>query len=378
MRILHLYKAYAPVLGGIENHIRALAEAQSAEGHQVRVLVTTQPGMPSSERLNGVDVERAPSLGTLASTPLSPALIQSARSARVDLIHLHAPYPVAEVAVLGRRNAPYVITLHADPTRPVQRLILAAYAPLFRRVVDGARALLVTSPQAAHRSRWVEPGDPRIAIVPLGSDPERFRPTASSPNVPGSPLRILFTGMLRHYKGVDVLLKALPLITHAVSLTVAGAGPELERLRALSRQLDLSERVSFLGRIAEDALPTLYQTHDLFVLPAVSAAEAFGQVLVEAMLSGLPCITTELGTGTSFVVQDGVTGRVVEPRSPEALATTIDRLAAEPELRRRLGRAGRDRALEHFTTARMLADVRAVYAGVVSGGGGSIHEPIHR
>jgi len=196
--------------------------------------------------------------------------------------------------------------------------------------------------------------------------------------VPGSPLRILFTGMLRHYKGVDVLLQALPLVTRAVSLTVAGAGPELERLRALSRQLGLSERVSFLGRIADEALPALYQSHDLFVLPAVSAAEAFGQVLVEAMLSGLPCITTELGTGTSFVVQDGVTGRVVEPRSPDALATTIDRLAAEPELRRRLGQAGRDRALEHFTTARMLGDVRAVYAGVVSGGGGSIHEPIHR
>lgn len=364
MRILHVYKDYAPILGGIENHIRALAEAQAAEGHAVRVLVTQRRGAQAQERLNGVAIERVPSLGTIASTPLSPALFGRARSSDVDLIHLHSPYPIAEVAVLGRRRPPYVITLHAEPTRRLQRLILTAYRPVFQRIVDGAAGLLVTSPQAAARARWFRANDPRVAVVPLGSDPERFHPAAAEDTAPERPLRVLFAGLLRHYKGVDVLLHALPLVDRPIALTIAGAGPEAEPLRLLCRRLGLESQVRFLGRVPDDDLAGLYRDHDVFVLPAVSPAEAFGQVLVEAMLSGLPCITTELGTGTSFVVQEGVTGRVVAPRAARQLATALRELADSPELRARLGQAGRARALEHFTTARMLADVRAVYARV--------------
>ncbi len=366
MRILHVYKDYAPTLGGIENHIRALAEAQAADGHDVHVLVTQRRGASAQETLNGVAIERAPSLGTLASTPLSPALFARARSGDADLIHLHSPYPVAEAAMLGRRRAPYVITLHAEPTRPLQRLILTAYRPLFQRIIDGAAALLVTSPQSAARARWFRANDPRVAVVPLGSDPERFHPAAPEDAPAAGPLRVLFAGLLRHYKGVDVLLRALPLIERPLAVTIAGAGPEAEPLQRLCRQLGLVSQVRFLGRVPDADLADLYRRHDAFVLPAVSPAEAFGQVLVEAMLSGLPCITTELGTGTSFVVQEGVTGRVVAPRAARQLAHALRELADSPELRSRLGRAGRARALEHFTTARMLADVRAVYARVAT------------
>ncbi len=364
MRILHVYKDYAPILGGIENHIRALAEAQAAEGHDVRVLVTRRRGDRDRETANAVAIERVPSLGTVASTPLSPALFAHARSSDADLIHLHSPYPIAEIAMLGPRRAPYVITLHAEPTRPLQRLILWAYRPVFQRIVDGAAALLVTSPQAAARARWFRATDPRVAVVPLGSDPERFHPASTRAGTSDQPLRVLFAGLLRHYKGVDVLLRALPLVERPIALTVAGAGPEAEPLRLLSHQLGLEGQVRFLGRVPDEDLADLYRGHDVFVLPAVSPAEAFGQVLVEAMLSGLPCITTELGTGTSFVVQEGVTGRVVAPRAARQLASALRELADSSELRARLGQAGRARALEHFTTTRMLADVRVVYARV--------------
>ncbi len=362
MRLLHLYKDYAPILGGIENHIRALSEAQASEGHQVRVLVTRRPGQAAHETLNGVAVDRAGSLGTLASTPLSPSLYRQARAADAELIHIHSPYPVAELAVWGRRRSPYVITLHAEPSRPLQRLILLAYAPAFQRIADGAAALFVTSPQAAARSRWIRASDPRVVLAPLGSDPNRFSPGPIADRAPGGPTRLLFAGLLRHYKGVDVLLRSLPLIEHPVSLTIAGAGPEADGLRRLSQQLGLDERVRFVGRVPDADLPDLYRSHDVFVLPAVSPAEAFGQVLVEAMLTGLPCVTTELGTGTSFVVQDGQTGRVVAPRSARALAAALDELAASSDLRRSLGAAGRARALEHFTTERMLERIRAGYA----------------
>lgn len=360
MRVLHVYKDYAPILGGIENHIRALAEAQARDGHDVRVLVTRRSGQAPTEDLKGVRVERVASLGTVASTPLSPALFNRARGADADLVHVHSPYPVAELAMLGRRSA-YALTLHADPTRPLQRLVLAVYAPIFRRIVASAAAIFVTSPQAAARSRWIAADDPRVVIAPLGSDPVRFSPGNAEARAADGPVRLLFAGLLRHYKGVDVLLHALPLINQPATLTVAGDGPERERLQQLSQRLGLDRVVRFLGRVPDGELPDLYRSHDVFVLPAVSPAEAFGQVLVEAMLSGLPCVTTELGTGTSFVVQDQVTGRVVKPRSALSLADSLRELASEAERRQRFGAAGRARALEHFTTDRMLERVRAGY-----------------
>lgn len=360
MRLLHVYKDYAPILGGIENHIRALAEAQVRDGHDVSVLVTRRPGQAPNETLNGVRIERVDSLGTVASTPLSPALFKRARGAVADLVHVHSPYPVAELAMLGAKSA-FVLTLHADPTRPLQRLVLTAYAPFFRRVVAGAATVFVTSPQAAARSRWIAREDPRVVIAPLGSDPARFSPGSADARAPGDPVRLLFAGLLRHYKGVDVLLQALPLIDLPVTLTIAGDGPEREKLQRLSARLGLDAAVRFIGRVPDAKLPDLYRSHDVFVLPAVSPAEAFGQVLVEAMLSGLPCVTTELGTGTSFVVQDQVTGRVVKPRSVLPLADALRELARDGSLRQYLGSAGHARALEHFTTERMLEHVRVGY-----------------
>ncbi len=90
-------------------------------------------------------------------------------------------------------------------------------------------------------------------------------------------------------------------------------------------------------------------------------AEAFGIVLLEAMASGLPCVTTELGTGTSFIVQDGITGFAVPPGEPGALASAIHRLLEDPDLREQMGAAGRERVLKEFTAARMVRRVERVY-----------------
>jgi rhamnosyl/mannosyltransferase len=130
--------------------------------------------------------------------------------------------------------------------------------------------------------------------------------------------------------------------------------------------LGLRERVSFLGEVADDELPALYQSADAFVLPATTRAEAFGTVLLEAMACGLPCVTTEVGSGTSYVVEHGVTGYVVAPRAPQALATALQRLTSDPMLRARLGGAGRERVLQHFTVGQMIRRVEEAYRAALS------------
>jgi rhamnosyl/mannosyltransferase len=358
MRILHVYKDYYPVLGGIENHIRALAEAQTLRGHAVTVLAASRDRHSHTADVNGVRVVFVPRLATAASMPLSPGFPQALRRLPADLTHLHAPFPLGEVSqwLSGRR--PYVVTYHADVTRPVQVLIMRLYGPLYRRILRGAARLLPTSAAYAATSPYLRELGDRCTVVPLGIDPAGFRP---APEAPAGPLTLLFVGLLRHYKGVDVVLQALTEVPE-VRLRLAGEGPLRQEWEAQARALGLSGRVEFLGRVPDADLPDLYRSAHAFVLPATSRAEAFGTVLLEAMASGLPCLTTEVGSGTSFVVQHEVTGLVVSPRNPSALAAAIRRLAAEPETRRRMGAAGRERVQSNFTLPLMTERVERVYA----------------
>ncbi len=122
-----------------------------------------------------------------------------------------------------------------------------------------------------------------------------------------------------------------------------------------------ADRIVFCGEVADDALPAYYHAADVFVLPSSERSEAYGMVQVEAMAAGRPVVCTELGTGTSYVNQNGVTGLVVPPRDPAALAAAINRLLADEPLRRRMGEAGRARACAEFGEETMVERVIEVY-----------------
>ncbi len=364
MHILHVYKDYYPILGGIENHIKALAEAQVRRGHQVTVLVTNPGRDTLEEERNGVRVIKVGRVATVASTPLSPGFLPALRSIQPDVTHLQSPYPVGEVAQwLMPRERRYVISYQADVARPIQRLIMLAYGPLFHRILRGASYVLATSPNYANSSPYLRTVADRVRIVPLGVAAERFTPR-QGPRPPG-PVKILFVGQLRHYKGVDDLLRAGSQLQGDVRLLVAGDGPMRMEWEALQREFNLTGYSAFLGRVPDGDLPALYQSADIFVLPAISRAESFGTVLLEAMASGLPCVTTEIGSGNSYVVQDQATGLIVPPRSPDALARALGRLVSDSDLRARLGTAGRERMLKYFTDEAMIQRVEAIYQEVV-------------
>jgi rhamnosyl/mannosyltransferase len=125
--------------------------------------------------------------------------------------------------------------------------------------------------------------------------------------------------------------------------------------------LGIAERVEFVGDIADADLPAAYADADVFVLPANARAEAFGTVLLEAMATGLPVISTDLGTGTSWVNQDGVTGRVVAASDPEALAQAVSELVGDLTTRQRMGQAARARVESDFSLPVMIQGVEAVY-----------------
>ncbi len=339
MKILHIYKDYEPVIGGIENHVKMLAEAQAARGHRVTVLVTSLTRQTTIERRNGVLVIKAARLAHVASTPLSVSLPAILSRLQADVAHLHFPYPMGELSALLASRAPrLVFTYHSDVVR--QAGLLRLYRPLMHRVLRRADAIIATSPPYAASSDVLRRYRDKVRIVPLGihtslyatANPLRVSSLLGEWSPDGQPL-ILFVGKLRYYKGVEVLLRAAPQIQRGRVLIVGG-GPERERLDALAAQLGIEERVHFLGALSDEELLALRhaarQSGGLFVLPATHRSEAFGMVLLEAMAAGLPLVTTELGTGTSWVNQEGVTGRVVPPGDPVALAGAINALLAAP------------------------------------------------
>ncbi|MGH2524569.1 MAG: glycosyltransferase, partial [Anaerolineales bacterium] len=319
------------------------------------------------ESLNGVRIVKAGRVATLASTPISPNFARVLRSLKPDITHLQSPYPVGEIAQFWSGHRPYVITYQADVTRPAQRAVMYLYGLLLRRILRGAARVIATSPNYAASSPYLHGLGDRLVVVPLSADVSRFTPPGA-PSAP-RPFTLLFVGQFRHYKGVDDLLRAMTHLPGSTRLLLAGDGPKRAAWESLADALGLGlgQRVAFLGERPHEALPALYQSADVFVLPSNSRAEALGMVLVEAMASGLPCVTTEVGSGTSHVVQHEVTGLVVPPRSPQALAQALNRLAADPVLRARMGAAGRERALQHFTVEAMIERVEAVYREVVDG-----------
>lgn len=369
MHILHLYKDYDPVIGGIENHIKMLAEAQVQRGHQVTVLVTNLGRQTITYQQNGVQIIKAARLAHVASTPLSLSLPLLLSRLEPDVAHLHFPYPMGELAALVASRAPrLVFTYHSDVVR--QATILRFYRPLMHRVLRRADAIIATSPPYIESSEVLRAYRDKVRVIPLGihvrayssANPARVAALRGEWSPEGAPL-LLFVGKLRYYKGVDVLLRAMSQVQRG-RLLVVGSGPERRALDTLAQNLGLENRVHFLGEVADDELIALRhavrESGGCFVLPANHRSEAFGMVLLEAMAAGLPLVTTELGTGTSWVNQDGVTGRVVPPNDPAALAYAINGLLASPSTVKAMSDAARLRAA-HFDVEAMAHRVDALY-----------------
>ncbi len=359
LRVLHVYKDYPPVLGGIELHVRDVAEGLARRGHDVTVLVTGPERHTRTDIAAGVTVVRCPRIATVASTPLSPQLVRELSRHRPDVTHLHIPYPVGEAAWLARGRSPMVATYHSDVVR--QRVLGRLWGPLLRRVLARADRVLATSPTYARTSPFLA-DRPNVSVVPLGIDPRPFERADRAEGVRrhGSGPNVVFVGRLRYYKGLDVLLEAMSLLENA-RLLVAGTGPMESSWRRRADELAVSDRVAWLGSVPAEELPLVYAAGDVFVLPAVARSEAFGIVQLEAMAAGLPVVTSDVGTGTSWVTVDNVTGLVVAPGSAAALAGAIASLLENPARARDMGAAGRTRVVEHFTLERVLDEVERVY-----------------
>ncbi len=271
------------------------------------------------------------------------------------------------VARIARRPVVLWVGIWEHPRTLFHRLT----RPLVRRLYRRADALLV---YGSHVTAYVEAESGRCHRVfeaPQAVDNERFRSVQrASRRVADGELVALFVGRLEAEKGLEILLDALALTNHDVSLVIAGSGSLEAALRSQAEAPPLVGRVVFLGYVVQDELPHLYSGVDLLVLPSVATKrvrETWGLVVNEAMNAGLPVVaTTAVGAAAGGLVVDRKTGLVVQEGDPSALASALDALAEDRYLRDLFGRNARDRVAAWSHDAAAAGFVAAVEAALSS------------
>ena len=376
LEVLQVNKLYQPHVGGVEEVVRLLAEGCAGrQDIHARVLVCNEGMRTVRETVRGVDVTRVGSLGRLRSEPLAPAFPRHLLRSDADIYHFHAPFPLGEAAGLRLGGEKKIVTwYHSDVIR--QRLFLRAYRPLLERFLARNSAIMVSSPNLISSSPFLGPLADRCRVVHFGIETGRFRldeKTAAA----AAGLReryesggglVLCVGRLVYYKGLEHLIDAMGEVD--AGLLILGRGPLRGELQRRAEAGGISRRVHFVDWASSEELPSFYHACDLLVLPSVARSEAFGLVLLEAQACGKPVISTELGTGTSYVNLDGVTGIVVPPGAARSLAAAIASLLGDARLREEMGTRGRERVEREFGLSAMIDRVAAIYAEVMQGNGG--------
>ena len=363
--VVHVAKYYPPVPGGMERVVESLC--RSTQGRVAsRVIAFNTSRHTVREEIDGVPVTRVGVAAVVGSVPVAPSLAGELRRARGDAMVLHEPNPWALLSFAVARPAmPLAIWFHSEVIRPRLQYTLF-YEPLVRAVYGRAQRIIVSSPPLGEQARALEPYRDRVRVIPFGIDVESWAPTpaiaaraADIRRDAGPRPLVLFAGRMVPYKGIDVLLRALaPLDVTAI---LAGDGPSRRDALATAQALNVNGRVRFAGEVPHDELRALYHACDIFVLPSVTAAEAFGYVQLEAMACGKPVVSTRVPSGVPWVNRHGETGLTVPPGDERALADAIAALVADPSLRARMGAAGRARVDAEFTLERMAERTTALY-----------------
>ncbi len=321
MRALIIVSEAPPVQSGVAKSVEELATGLRARGHDVEVVSSADA--PSFRR----DEFR---LSLLAVK--FPGLAKRLR--QFDVVNVHGPSPsisdlhLALLRLIPRSKRPRVVYTHhftmdlSPPwTNPLTQLYDRAHRWLASWTAD--RVIVTTDSYRELVSAYTERAN--VHVVPWGVDHRRFHARNRIERSPGEPLRVLYLGQLRQYKGPDIALAAIG-GQQDLFLTLAGGGPMADGLESTAAAEGWNN-VAIVGRVSDAELPALFASHDVVVLPSTTAKEAFGIVLLEGMASGCVPVATDL-PGLCDIA--GLSGTVVPVEDPQALQAALLEYANNP------------------------------------------------
>lgn len=308
-----------------------------------------------------------PSAGAFVFARISGRVRELNDLRRIDLIHAHAPLPCGHAAMLLSRelDVPYVVSVHgldAFSTAQVTGKAGEWCRRISQRVYRNASQVICVSEHVRERVLAGTGGNCRTAVVYNGVDPALFTPPSSETNS----LLILSIGNLIPIKGHEHLIRAASSLAAefpSLCWEFIGDGPERRRLQALADELQVSDRVRFVGRRPRSQVADALRRCTIFVLP--SRYEALGCVYLEAMSTGKPAIGCR-NQGIAEVIQHGWNGLLVGPDNQTELIQAISMLLRDEPGRRKMGIAARNTILQRFTLAQQAKNLARVYRECVA------------
>ncbi|MDH5506008.1 MAG: glycosyltransferase family 4 protein [Anaerolineae bacterium] len=379
--------------GGIASYVQALGAALVDLG--VRVTVIAKGEQIERQEHGGIHILFWPfgniswylhRIRILGSWPILPVReLEWSYSLRKAVLYVHREHRIDIIEgcetgnlLLAQTGIPLIMRLHGEaysfakhsnsPIHPGLIMLRKLESIALRKTAAVTSPSQVQADEVANDLGW-EKG--RIAVIPNPVAPvllEAGREYIEEKNMDGTPI-VLYTGRIAHVKGILTLLQSVTMVSESnpgVRFVIAGQQHASIDNGSLNQALDTNNtraHVTLLGHVPWDELVLWYRQATVFVMP--SYYDTFGISCLEAMAFGLPVVASRAG-GLPEVVEDGVTGILVPPKDPNALGTAIDHLLQNPELRRKMGEAGRNRVLRKFTADRVAEESMQIYKRVLA------------
>jgi glycosyltransferase involved in cell wall biosynthesis len=342
INILQVNKFYYPHIGGVEKVVQQLSEEFLKDpGVSNEVLACHTEKHDRQTIIRGVHATLAGSYRTVLGMPIStsfPKLLAKLSKGK-DIVDFHMPFPLAAWCLnkITSRSTRVVVHYHADVVR--QRKLKWAYEPAFRKLLDRADAVVVSSPNLRNRSEILKDYRDKCHVIPfMMSLPSVGKVSADQVamlkrdiGLPQIVPVVLYVGRFVYYKGLEYLIEAMVGVPDAVLLMV-GDGPLKAQLSALATTLGIEKRVFWRSGVSDEDLAAYYALGDLFAFPSSATTEAYGIVQMEALASGLPVVNTDLPTGVPWVSRHDESGITVPPCNAKALRDAIGNILSDSEL----------------------------------------------
>lgn len=364
MKILHFYKTFSPnAFGGIEMSIRQLCCASSKTLEVTDSILSLSPHPVEEFQTDTYTAYQVKEHLNIASNAISFSVLGKFRelAAKSDIIHCYFPWPFMDlICILSNIKKPILVTYESDIVR--QKYLMPFYKPLMLYFLSRVDHIVATSPNYLQTSPVLQRYQEKTSVIPIGLDKEMYP-------VPGEAVLrkwretfpqpfFLFVGVMRRYKGLHILLEAVK--NTDLPVVLLGGGPMELALKKQAQQLGLSN-VYFVGTLPEEDKVALLMLCHALVFPSHLRSEAFGISLLEGAMFGKPLISTEMGTGTSYININQETGYVVPPNDPDALRHAMQDLYQNEILAKKMGKNAEVRYRMLFTADKMASAYHAIY-----------------
>ena len=374
VKILQVYRTYFPdTQGGTEEVIRQLAKGIIRKGGECKILVPSKHTKNVEVTIvDGIEVIRLPEVIEIASCNMFVKGFSEFRDLVLwaDVVHYHYPWPLQDVMHASlpsklRAERKFIVTYHSDIIK--QKFLLKLYTPLMRWFFGQMDLIVASSINYAQTSSILRSYMKKVEVIPFGLDEEAL-PALCQSNRSKWEGKVgkdffFFIGVLRYYKGLHVLLEAAR--QQNFKVVIAGAGNQRKLLEKMIDKYDLSN-VILVGRVSDEDKVSLFHLSKAVVLPSFIRSEAFGIVLLEGLYMGKPLVTADIGSGMSFVNENGKTGLWVEPGSVKSLRAALNQLNEDPVLCENFSCNARKRFDSEFTNELMSSRYMDLYGSLLS------------